>query len=49
MDMGEAKVESRASSETQPNQAALIFFDTQCPFNPEVSSTNVSEATPYTW
>ncbi|XP_071228377.1 NEDD8-activating enzyme E1 catalytic subunit-like isoform X6 [Salvelinus alpinus] len=42
-DSGEAKAESRASSETQPS---LL---TQCTINPEASRTNVLEETPYTW
>ena len=46
-DSGEAKVESRASSETQPSQATLLL-DT-CPLNPEARHTNVSDETLYTW
>ncbi|KAM9395640.1 secreted frizzled-related protein 5-like isoform 2-T2 [Salvelinus alpinus] len=42
-DSGEAKVESQASSKTQPNQAAPLL-DTM-----EASRTIVSEETPYTW
>ena len=38
---GEAKVESCASSETQPSEATLLKL--------EASRTNVSEETPYTW
>jgi hypothetical protein len=44
---GETKVESHASSDTQPNQAALLLNTT--PSNPEASRTNVSEETPCTW
>ena len=42
---GETKVESYASSETQPNHCFL----TQRASNPEASRTNVSEETPCTW
>jgi hypothetical protein len=44
MDSVEAKVEWRASSETQPH-----CFLTQCTLNLGASPTNVSEETPYTW
>ena len=44
---GETKVESHASSDTQPNQAALLL-NTE-PSNPEASRTNVLEETPCTW
>ena len=44
---GETKVESHASSDTQPNQAALLLITV--PSNPEASRTNVSEETPCTW
>ena len=37
-DSGEAKVESHASSETQPNQAALLYL-TQCSLNLEAGRT----------
>ena len=40
-DSGEVKVETHASSETQPYQAALLL--------PEASRTNVSEETLYNW
>jgi hypothetical protein len=43
----EMKVESHASSETQPNQP--YCFLTQRASNPEASRTNVSEGTPCTW
>ena len=41
----ETKIESHASSNTQPNQAALPLNTS----NPEASRTNVSEETPCTW
>jgi hypothetical protein len=44
---GETKVESHASSDTQPNQAALLL--NTAPSNPEASRTNVSEETLCTW
>ena len=44
---GETKVESHASSDTQPNQP--YCFLTQRTSNPEASCTNVSEGTPCTW
>ena len=45
-DSGEAKVESHASSETQPSQAAPTC---QAVLNPEASRTNVSEETLSSW
>ena len=47
MGSGETKVESHASSDTQPNQAALLL-NTE-PTNPEGNRTNVLEETPCTW
>ena len=44
---GETKVESHASSDTQPNQPHC--FLTQRTSNPEASRTNVSEETLCTW
>ena len=41
---GETKVGSHASSDTQPNQAALLLIT--APSNPEASRTNVSEGAP---
>jgi hypothetical protein len=43
---GETKVESHASSDTQPNQPH--YFLTQRASNPEASLTNVTEETPCT-
>ncbi|XP_064875647.1 guanylate-binding protein 1-like isoform X2 [Oncorhynchus nerka] len=44
---GETKVESHASSDTQPNQTSLLL--NTAPSNPEASRTNVSEETLCTW
>ena len=54
MGSGETKVESHASSDTQPNQAAIECYFPQCfltqhASNPEASRTNVSEETLCTW
>jgi hypothetical protein len=44
MGSGETKVESHASSDTQPNQAALLL--NTAPSNSEANRTNVSEKIP---
>ena len=44
---GETKIEGHASSDTQPNQVALLLNTARS--NPEASRTNVSEETPCTW